>query len=278
MDNLAMLKCCAILFSLFCLNAVAADVKAVIFGDSLADEGRLYEITNHQLPNPTYYFEGRYSNGRTWPEYAFKNRENYAIAGAKSDTSNFLKPLLGSLVDDTGLLSQVDEYIAAHPEAEDNTVFYIAIGGNDVFDLDMNDEDALKALIPSILGNIQLAMDRLKAIGGKHFALVNLPDLATAPLFNDASRAEQALLTGITDAYNKGLKELAAQYDAQYIDMDGFQAKIIKHPRRYHFTNIDDACFNEVTFEICDNPDEYMSWDNAHPTTRVHEMFAATVK
>ena len=42
--------------------------KIVVFGDSLSDNGNLYEYLKHQLPLSPPYFEGRFTNGPVWIE------------------------------------------------------------------------------------------------------------------------------------------------------------------------------------------------------------------
>lgn len=63
----------------------------VVFGDSLSDNGNLYEYMKHQLPQSPPYFEGRFSNGPVWIERLaasyFPNDPNshlldYAFGGA----------------------------------------------------------------------------------------------------------------------------------------------------------------------------------------------------
>src|SRR6188472_2981783 len=41
----------------------------VVFGDSLSDNGNLYEFMKHQLPQDPPYFAGRFSNGPVWVEH-----------------------------------------------------------------------------------------------------------------------------------------------------------------------------------------------------------------
>ena len=43
--------------------------NVVVFGDSLSDNGNLYELMRHQLPPSPPYFEGRFSNGPVWIEH-----------------------------------------------------------------------------------------------------------------------------------------------------------------------------------------------------------------
>ena len=42
--------------------------KIVVFGDSLSDNGNLYEYMKHKLPISPPYFEGRFTNGPVWIE------------------------------------------------------------------------------------------------------------------------------------------------------------------------------------------------------------------
>ncbi len=49
----------------FVFSGIVADAplhNIVVFGDSLSDNGNLYEIMKHQLPQSPPYFEGRFSN------------------------------------------------------------------------------------------------------------------------------------------------------------------------------------------------------------------------
>lgn len=65
--------------------------KIVIFGDSLSDNGNLYEYMHHQLPLSPPYYEGRFTNGLDWvelltqkfyPNSVKAHLEDYAFGGA----------------------------------------------------------------------------------------------------------------------------------------------------------------------------------------------------
>lgn len=271
-----MLRVITLLLSFACLNAVAGYSHAVILSDSLADEGRIYALTNNEFP-PEPYFEGRFSNGPTWPEYAYNARENYAYGGATSDYDNVLDPTFGELVANTGLLGQVEEYIAAHPETEDldDTLFYIAIGGNDLLSLSDMDEDDAMRIVKTVVDNIQLAVKRLDVTGATHFAVVGLPDLSLTPAAQLLTPAQRALSSRLSQHFNEELRKVARRHALQFIDMDAFTQETLAHAGELGFTHTTEACVDVTNETMCDNPDAYFFWDDIHPTTRVHEMFAA---
>ena len=102
-----------------------------------------------------------------------------------------------------------------------------------------------------------------------------------------------------------------------YIDIEGMLKDVIDNPWNYGLTNVDSACIdvklpkimfagfardehpfknntvlqyaqilqyrdksfapNEKNYHVCDNPDQYLFWDEVHPTARVHEQLAEKV-
>ncbi|MEJ1934520.1 PEP-CTERM sorting domain-containing protein, partial [Nostoc sp. NIES-2111] len=38
------------------------------------------------------------------------------------------------------------------------------------------------------------------------------------------------------------------------------------------FTNVTDRCLNLNIGSVCNNPDEYLFWDEQHPTSRAHQI------
>lgn len=104
-----------------------------------------------------------------------------------------------------------------------------------------------------------------------------------------------------------------AQYPAAdflFIDMQDYFAKALNNPQDYGFTNTTDACidvkfslfsrlknspfannyvlqyaqvlqahderlaFGEQNYRMCDTPDDYLFWDEIHPSTRAHHLLA----
>ena len=70
-----------------------------VFGDSLSDNGNLYQMNHGKLPKTPYY-DGRFSNGPVWVEdltdlvgFSDDDLEDYAIGGAQVGRGMFNKRL-----------------------------------------------------------------------------------------------------------------------------------------------------------------------------------------
>lgn len=274
-----MLRVYALLLSLFTPPAFASTQTHVIFGDSLSDEGRLYQATAQQFP-PSPFFEGRFSNGPVWAEHLQGERANYAFSGAKSDYSNMLTSKLGEIVDHTGLFAQLDQYFEEHGELTDpaGTRYYITIGANDFLALVEGGDTDLERFIPDIVDNIIASAKRLRKAGATDILLVGLPDLSQIPMANNMSHKEQKLIALASRKFNVLLESQSSHHDLKFYELDVFMAKITSRPEQYGLTNVEDACYDEITNIVCDNPDEYVYWDSKHPTTKVHQLFAKTLK
>ena len=65
----------------------------VVFGDSLVDNGNgTYKLTNHEWPAPCCTWQGRFSNGPTWPEELagllhVSHVQDFAYGGSTSNLS-----------------------------------------------------------------------------------------------------------------------------------------------------------------------------------------------
>ncbi len=271
-----MLRIFSFLFIFLALPLHASGLPhSVIFGDSLSDEGRLYSVTDHTFP-PSPFFEGRFCNGPLWPEYRDVIRQNYAFSGAKSDYSNMLEPKLGALVAHTGLLAQIDEYLSTDPLPQDmaNTQYYINIGGNDFLALVEGLDTDIEFLVRDTVENIIQAAHRLRQAGAKEVMLIGLPNLSKIPLAQTLSFEEQQIIGLVSLKFNLHLESQAMQHQFDYFNMYSLVNRIMLTPSLYGLSNITDACFDEVARIVCAHPDEYFFWDDKHPTTRIHQIFA----
>lgn len=274
-----MLRLPAFFMSLLSLPVFAASPSHIIFGDSLSDEGRIYQATNQQFP-PSPFYEGRFSNGPVWAEHLEGERMNYAFAGAKSDYTNMLTPKLGNVVDNTGLFAQIDKYFEEDLARIDPSQahFYISIGANDFLEMVEGSGGDLERFIPDIVDNIIDSAKRLRSAGATDILLIGLPNLSKIPLANDMTLHEKQLIALASMKFNKLLESQAQHHAFSYYDMDAFVNKIMKNFKAYGLTNIEDACFDEVNNIDCSNPEEYFFWDNKHPTEKVHQLFAQTLR
>ena len=87
--------------------------------------------------------------------------------------------------------------------------------------------------------------------------------------------------TSFTDAYNAQVLGIAALLqgvpffaEVHVFDLRALYDDILTNPGDYGITDTDAMCImpNQPPFQ-CENPDEWVYWDGAHPTARVHEIF-----
>jgi len=194
------------------------------------------------------------------------------VGGAKTNNDNILENSMGDLVANTGLRAQVTEYLATKPLPSDmaQTQYYIQVGGNDFFSPAFSVRESVD--------NIIEAAERLRAAGATQILLIGLPDLAIAPYANDYTLIEQQALTAISLTFNLLLSEAAEDRLFGYFDLFHFVDKITRTPRKYGLKNVDDACLDELAGTVCNNPEEYLFWDDVHPTMQIHQLLAAELE
>ncbi len=155
--------------------------QLVVFGDSLSDNGNLYEFMKHQLPQSPPYFDGRFTNGLVWIEdlNAFYFPEttthllNYAMGGAG---------VAEDIPDDEDVLftlkKEVKTYLLSHDnKASADALYIVWIGANNYLGLPEDVDMAVHDVTEGISNNLQQLVDK----GAKHIMVMNLPDLGKTP-------------------------------------------------------------------------------------------------
>jgi outer membrane lipase/esterase len=110
-------------------QAVAQTVFTTIqaFGDSYADTGNLFKILG--VPNPVQYPTGRFSGGTNFIDTTSLllgiPQNNFAIGGAKTDTTNTVAPGI------PGFTQEWQGFLAAGKKIAPSDLVEISIGGND---------------------------------------------------------------------------------------------------------------------------------------------------
>ena len=277
--------------------------KMVVFGDSLSDNGNLYEYMKHQLPVSPPYFEGRFTNGPVWVEilmkYYYPTNSNahlldYAFGGA------------GVLEEDDGdddelftLRREIDSYFLAHQDkADENSLYVVWIGSNNYLAVP---DDPDKVLSDVSLG-IQHGLQRLADKGAKHIMVVNVPSLGAIPAARDFDAVE--VLTYLAKEHNitlkKNVSDLQNQYPSIqwiYFDVNLVLDDMMLHPENYGFTNVTDTCYEEVMNGYSsknksvlkmvasikpqvkkDACNGYLFFDPVHPSAPAHQLMAERTK
>lgn len=268
----------------------------VVFGDSLSDNGNLYEYMKHQLPQSPPYFEGRFSNGPVWIERLiasyFPNDPNshlqdYAVGGAGVSVNEEDDEVFFTL------RREVNAYLLAHQDqASPNSLYIIWIGANNYLGMPAEVEETLKNVNLGITNSIQ----RLVEKGAKHILVLNLPDLGTTPAAIEFDSRE--MMTYFSTQHNNALvktvdyfKETYPEVEWLFFDMSSHFNNVLEHASEYGFTNITNTCSNliideitkksvlrmvasvkpKLTTDVCEG---YLFFDLVHPTALAHKIMA----
>jgi phospholipase/lecithinase/hemolysin len=252
------------------IGVLASDFSNIVaFGDSLSDNGNIFNIDPAACPAEKYY-QGRFSNGLVWVDYLaqadYLNATliNKAYGGAWTSGDN-----------PPGLIEQVTAFINAST-LPPNALFTIWIGGNDFLD---GSSDFNKSA-----DNVKTALDALATFGVESILILNLPDLGAIPL-NNGDPQKSAVATVLTEGYNNALKDNVDDFKTEnpaitvyYMDIYALFQDFSANPGKYGLSNVDSICPNFLVDDEFDNDDGHLFWDAIHPTTEVHEELAVRAK
>ena len=291
-----LLWCGALTTSAVTLNQI------VVFGDSLSDNGNLYEYMHHQLPLSPPYYKGRFSNGPVWielltqkyyPETANDHLLDYAFGGSGVEGED-------DEPDDTlfTLSREVDSYLFAHQDkASDQTLYAIWIGANNYFSL----PDDFDYSINNVMWGIHSNIDHLISKGAKYILVMNLPNLGQVPIAKEMDAVDA--LTYCSTHHNQVLEENVTKWRKQYpdvklilVDVSTDFADMIIHPDAHNMSNVTGTCYEALlepslgkknvlkmvssvrkqhhSKDACDG---YMFFDPVHPSILVHQELADKV-
>jgi phospholipase/lecithinase/hemolysin len=294
--------------------AHAADFDAMyIFGDSLSDNGNDLILTKLIGLNPAIppsispnrtYFEGRFSNGLISFEYLWrflkqsddarvtpslatglpkrKGAINFAFGGA---TSALLATTPeGVLV--PGLLGQVEIFrvglLGRKPPTR--ALFAIWIGSNDYVTAAPNPP-------ATVVRNIKMSIQRLYRLGGRHFLVLNLPDLGLIPAaqaqgiaaaLSEVSRVHNALLAQAIAELSSTLPRIEITSINVFALAQGVMGSTITaFPALETLVPNSSACLVLNPASCPDVPltltQPFFYWDAEHPTTYIHSILGTAM-
>lgn len=296
-------KVAGIFLSLLMGSAVAAGPvnKMVVFGDSLSDNGNLYEYMRHQLPLSPPYHQGRFTNGPVWIEYVAQHYfpENHktrlidyafggsSIGGEEDDDD----------LDDGAMLSlksEMDSYFLSHADkAEPNALYVVWMGSNNY--LALPEKERLDEELNIALSGLKEALARLAEKGAKQVMVVGLPDLGLIPMAREFDAVED--LSYLANTHNKLLREEVNRLQASrpdmkwvYFEVNDVFVDALTYPERYGFKETKKTCYDTLEyapsahgilsmaarvkprFKSEKNPcDTYLFFDPVHPSGRGHK-------
>jgi phospholipase/lecithinase/hemolysin len=293
------------------LKAMAVSLSGLyVFGDSLSDAGNTVKTTFNPLlgigfPPPPY--AGRFSNGPVWVEYLAQGLGlqptlfadlalgsgstegiNFAVGGATTGSDNTLAltaavtnifPQVGNL---PGLQQQVDSFVNLIPggETADPNALYVVWGGGIDYLPTQSTFSPFQTPEQSI-ANLTAALTKLDQAGAKNIMLVGLPPLGNTPLALELDQTVPGIsdgLNGLVRFHNQGLQGIPQQLSTDVnligLDVNALFNEITSDPDSFGFTNLTTPCLDLTAGTLCSNPDQYLFWDQFHPTTAAHEKIA----
>ena len=284
--------------------------QIVVFGDSLSDTGNVRNRTNAKsngaidFPSHTFnYDNGRFTNDTdtspsshtylgVWHEQLARTflglpaatnslggGVNYAFGGATTMNGTHDETAVSTpfgdvviTIDDMG--RQMDNYLASH--VGNPTALYIVWGGSN----DLRNDDSSSSVVATA-ARATMLVSRLANAGAKYILVPNVAPLGDIPLYS-GNPARIATLNVASARYrdelNGDLTALQSSLAAQNLtptiyrtDVWAANVRIFSNGPRFSFTNITSPSQGSNV-----NPDQYVFWDDKHPTTAGHFWIAKT--
>jgi phospholipase/lecithinase/hemolysin len=285
----------AMLLALAMTSASAAPYGAIYaFGDSLSDAGNTYIATGGADPPAPPYASvngyGVFSNGPVWVQDLANNLglgpllpslaggTDFAVGGAASGSFGAYAGSQGDLLPASGnplADSQLGMFTSAVPHPATNALYTLSIGTNDIetiFALDAGNPIQAAADAASVLGNIATFIEDLAGDGARNFVVLNVPDIGVSPRAQMLGSMAAAQLSAITASFDAGLQTTLdglAQSDGldlNLIDTFALVDQAVADPAMFGLTNVTDPCLPPGSTTACADPDQYLFWDDSHPT------------
>ena len=263
--------------------------QIVAFGDSLTDFGGLAAY-NDDFPDSIEDFPKVKTNDRVWIQYLADewgaDLDNNAIGGAETDehTSSEIQELSDTgLIPDLSYLGQVSRFIEEDETfIQDETLFVVWIGGNDFLGFDFAQGNQTQ-FVNETIGNIRIGLDDLAAeAGAQIFLVLKLPDMGKIPEYNDNTEISEkatALARQFNAALEKtlaGFKQANANVRLYVFDVFNYMNELIASGIFANTTGtyleLDED--GDWTGDYNGPADEFIFWDEIHPTDRTHSLLA----
>ena len=279
----------ALSFAAACAVSTAATAqeydRLVVFGDSLSDNGNLFNATGGVAPAAPFV-DGRFSTGPVFTELLGFNAGrftegapvtgsvNYAFGGSRTDAVASPGP---------GMQTQLGAYLGAGGRFDSSDLVSVLGGANNIFQgiaaagASPNPVGAIDALGLSAASDIVGIVGTIANAGAGTVLVTNLPKLSLTPAFSGTPGAPLADrgVTTFNSALATGLAGVAtANPSANIITMDLFKIgdTLAGNPGAFGIGNVTGSCFAEAPAN-CDSGG-YFYTDGVHPTALGHRLIA----
>lgn len=306
----AVLAC--LLFCSAAFAGAQAYTKIVVIGDSLTDTGNDTTVSSTTptsavapVPSPvTGYTNGRFTSGidtipaarnyfGVWLEQfaamlpakptivnSLAGGTNYAYGFATTGTGQTTftyGPNMALSFQVNNMGAQLASYLATKPTIDNKTLFVVWGGANDL--ITATSQQDIIAAAQREAGIVQA----LITAGATDFIVPNLPPLGLVPRFNGSAATSvpaTAAAAGFDQAlaaYLGGIPAANPGKTLHIYQLDTYTLfnTVVAAPGNRGFTNVtapSSAAYATANAAI--NPDNYLFWDDLHPTTHGHNIIA----
>lgn len=288
--------------------------EIIAFGDSLTDVGNVALLTEPGN-SPVifgYYKETHFSDNIIWVERLAKywklskrtpgrghstslppkpHGNTWAWGGSES-SSGSVQPS-GVIEPIPNLLTEVNQYLKGHIPCK-KTLFAIWSGADNLLIGGHFGPDAAIQAVQAV----EKALIRLEKAGARHFLIFNMPKLGDTPSAQSGGELQIIAANIYSDSYNLAMNELLIKlrndptFHANITLVDVYSEIIlvvntVKNGGVYtpsFFVPGPPVVINNVTDEGLNYfnltgtfPENYLFWDDVHPTTQGHQVIAGLV-
>ena len=259
----------------------AAITSLVSFGDSLSDSGNMHAVTNLF----TAPYAGVNSDGPVWTGHLSESlglgtHTGSMTGGTAHGWAGARAGIDGEIIPGVPLPSvqtQVNGYLASNGGAADpNTLYTVWGGANDALYAAATGDFAA---VPSAAASIASIADQLMNAGATSVLIMNLPNIGFTPRQNvDPVAAAQGNFISVqyNDALSASVAAIAGGRDIAIHDAYTWTGALVASGPSQGL-NVTDMCLNATAGTLCSDPENYMWWDEIHPTTAGHALLAADV-
>lgn len=287
-----------LVFSLLVAGTVRAQASRTFtgqysFGDSLSDNGNLFALSGRRLPPPPY-FNGRVSNGPVFTELLGQPLLPAAAQSTQGSYLNFAVSGANAVL--TGevpnLAQQIGIYRLQGLPAKPTDLFTVLAGANDLIPV-LPGGAANPALLDSAgvaVGQVvALNVQTLVTLGARNIVVAGLPNLGATPrsLITGGGPGGVGAALGLraSNAFNAGLRgrletmaATSTEVNFVYVDLLGLLDRVILDHRALGFTNATSFFLAPAALGGgVGDPNNYVFWDDIHPTTKTHALLASAI-
>jgi phospholipase/lecithinase/hemolysin len=208
------------------------------------------------------------------PVHSRSGGQNFAHGGAKTTGTSFPNSVVVRDIDD-----QVSDFLST-ASADPDALFVVFASANDILDTQI-------ANLANPVNRLRDSIDALVSAGARQFLVFNQPLMGETPRFN-SNPANRTAYNARSTQFNTALTSTLDTLDDNLaltifrFDVAALFNQALASPQSFGLTNttasaapgLTPGASSYNTNQIAPNADEYLFWDDLHPTATVHAALA----